>query len=104
MLHLFYTQQHHSFQGVRFIEESLFKLAQVFHCTCATKHSFKIEDNMCCSPDNRPGLLLGLVKALVDFYATPRVSDEYKNEILIDVGLSKCLSIHIELSLPNCTS
>lgn len=50
---------------------------------------------MCCSPDNRPGLLLGLVK--INFYAIPSISDEYKNEILIDVGLSKCLSIPIEL-------
>ena len=50
---------------------------------------------MCCSPDNRPGLLLGLVK--VTFYAASRISDEYKNKILIDVGLSKCLSIPIEL-------
>ena len=50
---------------------------------------------MCCSPDDRPGLLLGLVK--VFFYAIPRISDEYKNEILIDVGLSKCLSVPIKL-------
>ena len=50
---------------------------------------------MCCSPDNRPGLLLGLVK--VTFYAVPRNGGEYKNKILIDVGLSKCLSIPIEL-------
>ena len=50
---------------------------------------------MCCSPDNRPGLLLGLVK--VTFYAIPRNGGEHKNKILIDVGLSKCLSIPIEL-------
>ena len=74
---------------------SVFKLAQVLHCT--TKQNYKIEDNMCCSPDDRPGLLLGLVKVI--FYAIPRISDEYKNEILIDVGLSKCLSIPIELKV-----
>ena len=50
---------------------------------------------MCCSPDNRPGLLLGLVK--ITFYAIPRTCDEYKNKLLIDVGLSKCLSVPIEL-------
>ena len=65
----------------------------MLHCT--TNLSYKIEDNMCCSPDNRPGLLLGLVK--VTFYAIPRISDEYKNKILIDIGLSKCLSVPIEL-------
>ena len=52
---------------------------------------------MCCSPDNRPGLLLGLVKVI--FYAIPRISNEYKSEILIDVGLSKCLSFPIELKV-----
>ena len=50
---------------------------------------------MCCSPDNRPGLLVGLVK--VDFWAAPKKCDEYKNKILIDVGFSKCLSVPIEL-------
>ena len=80
---------------MRFNEESVFKLAQVFHCT--TNQNYKIEDNMCCSPDDRPGLLLGLVKVI--FYAIPRISDEYKNELLIDVGLSKCLSIPIELKV-----
>ena len=50
---------------------------------------------MCCSPDNRPGLLLGLVK--VDFWAAPKKCDEYKDKILIDVGLSKCLSVPVEL-------
>ena len=70
-------------------------MAQVFHCT--TKQNYKIEENMCCSPDNRPGLLLGLVKVI--FYAIPRISNEYKNMILIDVGSSKCLSIPIELKV-----
>ena len=52
---------------------------------------------MCCSPDSRPGLLLGLVK--VDFCAISKISDEYENKILIDVGLSKCLSVPIELKV-----
>ena len=52
---------------------------------------------MCCSPDYRPGLLLGLVK--VNFSAVPNMCDEYKNEILIDVGLAKVLSIPIELKV-----
>ena len=52
---------------------------------------------MCCSPDSRPGLLLGLVKII--FYAVPKISDEYRNQILIDVGLSKCLSIPVELKV-----
>ena len=46
-------------------------------------------------PDNRPGLLLGLVK--VKFYAIPKISDVYENEILIDVGFSKFLSVPVEL-------
>ena len=69
---------------MRFHEESVFRLAQVLHCT--TKQNYKIESNVCCSPDNRPGLLLGLVK--VNFWAVPHKCDEYKNEILIDVGLA----------------
>ena len=73
----------------------MFKLAQVVHCT--TNKSYEIEDNMCYSPNDRPGLLLGIVKVI--FYAVPRISDEYKNQILIDVGLSKCLSIPIELKV-----
>ena len=64
---------------------------------CSTKQDFKIDNNMCCSPDSRPGLLLGLVK--VNFWAMPKKCDEYKNEILIDVGLSKCLSVPIELTI-----
>ena len=64
---------------------------------CSTKQDFKIDTNMCCSPDNKPGLLLGLVK--VNFWATPKRCGEYKNEILIDVGLSKCLSVPIELTV-----
>ena len=88
-------QHHHSFRGVRFHEESVFTLKQVLHCT--TKQKFNTENNMCCSPDNRPGLLLGLVR--VDFSAKPNKCDEYKNKILIDVGLSKCLSVHIELKV-----
>ena len=52
---------------------------------------------MCCSPDSRPGLLLGLIK--VNFSAVPNKCDEYKNEILIDVGLAKCLFIPIELKV-----
>ena len=67
----------------------------MFHCT--TNQNYKIEDNMCCSPDDRPGLLLGLVKII--FYAIPRITNVYRNEILIDVGLSKCLSIPIELKV-----
>ena len=63
----------------------------------STRQNFPLENNMCCSPDSRPGLLLGLVK--VTFSAMSNISDEYKNEILIDVGLSKCLSISIELKV-----
>ena len=80
---------------MRFREESVFRLEQVVHCT--TKQTYKIESNMCCSPDSRPGLLLGLVK--VNFSAVPNKCDEYPNEILIDVGLAKCLSIPIELKI-----
>jgi len=80
---------------VRFNEESVFKLAQVIHCT--TNQDYTIEDNMCCSPDNRPGLLLGLVK--VKFWALPKKCNEYKTKVLVDVGLSKCLSVPIELSI-----
>ena len=71
----------------------MFKLAQVLHCT--TNQALKIEDNIYCSPDSKPGLLLGSVK--VTFYTMPRISDEYKNEILIDVGFSKYLSVPIKL-------
>lgn len=71
----------------------MFELTQVLHCTA--NQSYKIEDNTCCLLNDRPGLLLGLVK--VTFCAIPRISDEYKNEILIDVGMSKCLSVPIEL-------
>lgn len=63
----------------------------------STKQNFPVENNMCCSPDDRPGLLLGLVK--VTFCAISSISDEYKTEILIDVGLSKCLSIPVELKV-----
>ena len=70
-------------------------MAQVFHCT--TKQNYKIEENMCCSPDNRPGLLLGLVR--IDFWAVPKRCDEYKTDILVDVGLSKCLSVPLELKV-----
>ena len=57
------------------------------------------------SPENKPGLLLGLVK--VNFYAIPKIVNVYENDILIDVGLSKCLSVPIEMKvvttkLPKC--
>ena len=81
---------------MRFKEESVFKLAQVFHCS-TNQADFKIEDNMCCLPNNNPGLLLGLVK--VNFYTIPKNADVYENEILIDVGLSKFLSIPIKLKV-----
>ena len=77
----------------------MFKLAQVLHCS--TNQDFKIEDNMYCLSDNRPGPLLGLMKVV--FFTIPRISDEYKNDIFIDVGLSKCLSvpIHLRVLTPN---
>ena len=75
----------------------MFKLAQVIHHTTEKNFTAKIDSNMCCSPDDRPGLLLGLVK--VKFWAAPKSCGEYKNEILIDVGLSKCLSVPIELTI-----
>ena len=78
---------------MRFDEESVFKMAQVLHC----KQNYRIEENMCCSPDNKPGLLLGLVR--IDFWAELKTCDKYKNEILIDVGLSKCLSVPLELKV-----
>jgi len=61
------------------------------------KQDYTIVNNMCCSPDNRPGLLLGLVK--INFWALPKKYDEYKTKVLIDVGLSKCLSVPIELNI-----
>ena len=66
---------------------------------CPTDEHFKNEDSIYCFqlPDSEPGLLLGLVK--VTFYAIPRIRDRYKNEIHIDVGLSKCLSVPIELKV-----
>ena len=78
---------------MRFDEESVFRMAQVLHC----KQNYKIEKNMCCSPDSRPGLLLGLVR--IDFWAELKTCDKYKNKILIDVGLSKCLSVPLELKV-----
>ena len=65
------------------------------HCT--TNQSYEIEDNMYCSSDVTPGLLLGIVK--ITFYAVPRISGEHTNQILIDVGLSKCLSIPVEIKV-----
>ena len=73
----------------------VFRLKQV--CCCVTNEDLKIERNVYCSPDNKPGLLLGSVKVI--FCVIPSNSGEYKNEILIDVGLSKCLSIPIELKV-----
>ena len=65
---------------------------------CPSNAEFKIiEDSIYCLPDSDPGLLLGLVK--VTFCALPRVTGEYINEILIDVGFSKCLSVPIELKV-----
>ena len=78
---------------MRFKEESVFKLAQVLHCS--TNQVFESEKNKWCSPDNKPGLLLGLVK--VKFYAISEISDVYENKILIDVGFSKFLSVSVEL-------
>ena len=80
---------------MRFKEDSVFKLAQVLHCP--NNEDFKIEGNIYCLPDSEPGLLLGIVK--VTFCVVPRISDEYKNEILVDVGLSKCLSVPIHLKV-----
>jgi len=79
--------------------ESVFKLEQLVHCS--TNEDFTIEDNMYCSPNDEPGLLLGSVK--VTFCAIPKISDEYKGEIIIDVGLSKCLSVPIELKVVSPT-
>ena len=78
-----------------FKENSVFELKQVLCCT--TDEDFKIENNIYCSPDNKPGLLLGLVK--VTFCAKLSNSGDIKNEILIDVGLSKYLSVPIELKV-----
>ena len=66
---------------------------------CPTDEHFENEDSVYCLqlPDSEPGLLLGLVKVI--FYAIPRIMDVYKNKILIDVGLSKCLSLPIELKV-----
>ena len=88
-------QQHHSFRGVRFSEESVFKLTRVF--PWSTKKNFPIANNMCCAPDSRPGLLLGIVK--VCFSALPNNCDDYNTDILIDVGLQKILSIPVELKV-----
>ena len=73
----------------------MFKLTEVLHCS--TNKDLKIEHNMFCTPDNKPGLLLGIVKII--FNAIPKISNEYKNQILIDVGLSKCLSVPVELKV-----
>ena len=73
----------------------MFKLAEVLHYS--TNKDFKIEHNIFCTPDNKPGLLLGLVKVI--FNAIPKTSNKYKNQILIDIGLSKCLSIPVELKV-----
>ena len=80
---------------MRFSEESVFKLTKVFYCS--TKKIYPITNNMCCVPDNKPGILLGIVK--VCFSAVPNKCDEYNNEILIDVGLQKVLSIHVQLKV-----
>ena len=82
---------------MRFDEKSVFKMAQVLHCITKQNYKIPVEENMCCSPDNRPGLLLGLVR--IDFWAEPKTSDKYKIRILVDVGLSKCLSIPLELKV-----
>ena len=73
----------------------VFRLKQV-HC-CLTNEDLKFEKNIYCSPDNKPGLLLGSVKVI--FCVIPSNSGEYKNDILIDVGWSKCLSVPIELKV-----
>ena len=78
-----------------FKEDSVFQLKQVGNCI--TDENFKIENNIYCSPDNKPGLLLGLVK--VTFCAILSSSGDIKNEILIDVGLSKYLSVPIKLKV-----
>ena len=80
---------------MRFKEETVFKLERVLHCS--TDQDVEIKDNMYCLPDNKPGLLLGLVK--VNFYTTPEISGVYENKIYIDVGLSKFLSIPITLKV-----
>ena len=63
----------------------------------STKKNFPIANNMCCAPDSRPGLLLGIVK--VCFSALPNNCDDYNTDILIDVGLQKILSIPVELKV-----
>lgn len=78
---------------MRFKKESVFKLAKVFHCS--TNQDFKIKNNMYCSPKKKPGLLLGVVK--VNFFAKPNIIDVHENEIFIDVGLKKCLSVPVEM-------
>ena len=80
---------------MKFKKESVFKLAQVLHCS--TNQDFKIKDNMYCSPNNKPGLLLGVVR--VDFFAIPNIVNVYENKILIDVGLGKYQSVPIELKV-----
>ena len=80
---------------MKFKEDWVFKLKKVHNCT--TGEVFKIENNIYCSPDNKPGLLLGLVK--VTFCALLTISGEFKNKILVDVGLNKCLSVPIELKV-----
>ena len=81
---------------MKFKEDSVFKLKQVRHHYTADK-DYKNEHNRYYSPDKKPGLLLGLVE--VTFCTIPSSSGEYKNEILIDVGFSKCLSVPIELKI-----
>ena len=73
----------------------MFKLTQVLHCP--TNQLVEVEDNVYCFPDDEPGFLLGLVKVM--FCAIPSIRDEYKNDILIDIGLSKYLSLPIELKV-----
>ena len=63
----------------------------------STKNNFPITNNMCCAPDSRPGILLGIVK--VYFSAVPNKCDEYNNKILIDVGLQKVLSVPVKLKV-----
>ena len=81
---------------MKFKKESVFKLTQV-QVRCSTNcRDFKlIKNNMYYSPEKTPGLLLGIVR--VKFFAIPNITNVYENEILIDVGLSKCLSVPIEL-------
>ena len=78
-----------------FKEDSVFQLKQVRNCI--TDENFRIENNIYCSPDNKSGLLLGLVKVI--FCAILSNSGDIKNEILIDVGLSKYLSVPIALKV-----